>query len=91
MSQLQPLLVGKGIARATAANMVGAAGAASFVGALVTGVLVDRFWAPAVALVFACGSATGTCLLALNGSLDGLVGLGAITLIGLGLGALGRD
>ena len=75
MSQLQPLLVGKGIARATAANMVGAAGAASVVGALVTGVLVDRFWAPAVALVFACGSAAGTCLLALNGSLDGLVGL----------------
>lgn len=87
MSQLQPMLVSKGMEGADAAALVGLAGIASFVGALVTGSLVDRFWAPAIAFLFACGSAAGACLLALNGSLEGPVAALAILLVGLGLGA----
>lgn len=87
LSQLQPLLVSKGLGGAEAAGLVGFAGMASLVGALVTGLLVDRLWAPAVALGFAVGSAAGTALLAANGSLDGTGAMLAVMLIGLGLGA----
>lgn len=87
MTQLQPLLVSKGIAAGPAAGLVGMAGVASFIGALVTGSLVDRFWAPAIAFLFACGSAAGTCLLAWHGTVDGPFAAAAIMLIGLGLGA----
>lgn len=87
MSQLQPLLVSKGMEAGPAAALVGMAGVASFIGALVTGSLVDRFWAPAVAFVFACGSAAGTVLLATHGTVDGPMAGFAILLIGLGLGA----
>lgn len=87
MSQLQPMLVSKGMEGADAAALVGLAGLASFVGALVTGSLVDRFWAPAIAFLFACGSAAGACLLAFNGTLEGPVAGVAILLVGLGLGA----
>lgn len=87
MSQLQPLLIGKGIDPVAAASLVGLAGAASFIGALITGSLVDRFWAPGVALIFACGSAAGCVLLAQQSTLDGQTAAIAIVLIGLGLGA----
>lgn len=87
MTQLQPLLISKGVEPGSAAALVGMAGVASFVGALVTGSLVDRFWAPAVAFIFACGSAAGTCLLAWHGVIDGPIAGFAILLIGLGLGA----
>lgn len=87
MSQLQPMLVSKGIAGGDAAALVGLAGMASFIGALVTGTLVDRFWAPAIAFLFACGSAAGTCLLAMNATIEGPVAAAGILLVGLGLGA----
>ncbi len=87
MAHLQPLLVSKGLSGGDAAALVALAGIASFAGALITGSLVDRFWAPGIAFLFACGSAAGTCLLALNGSLEGPAGPAAILLIGLGLGA----
>lgn len=87
MSQLQPLLVGKGIDGGNAAMLIGVAGMASFVGALVTGALVDRFWAPAVAFIFACGAAAGACILAFYGTLDAPIAAGAVLLVGLGLGA----
>lgn len=87
MTQLQPLLISKGVDAGSAAALVGMAGIASFVGALVTGSLVDRFWAPGIAFLFACGSAAGTCMLAWHGTIEGpLAGL-AILLIGVGLGA----
>lgn len=87
MSQLQPILIDKDISALSAASLVGLAGVASFGGALVTGVLVDRFWAPGVALIFACGSAAGCVLLASASSLDEVFAAFAIVLIGLGLGA----
>lgn len=87
MSQLQPLLVGKGIGGSAAAGLVGMAGLASLCGALVTGSLVDRFWAPAIACAFAFGSAAGTMMLSLNPAMDGQAAVLAVLLIGLGLGA----
>ncbi|AEG51264.1 major facilitator superfamily MFS_1 [Sphingobium chlorophenolicum L-1] len=87
MTQLQPLLISKGIEAEAAAALVGMAGIASFVGALITGSLVDRFWAPGIAFLFACGSAAGTCLLVWQGALDGPMAGLTILLIGLGLGA----
>jgi predicted MFS family arabinose efflux permease len=87
MSQLQPILIGEGVNPGQAASLVGAAGLASFAGALITGVLIDRFWAPAIALIFMCGAAAGAALLALNGSVDTAGAMVAILLIGLGLGA----
>lgn len=87
MTQLQPLLIGKGIAAADAAGLVGLAGVASLAGAILTGALVDRYWAPGIAFLFACGSAAGTLLFAFEPSMDGWTATGAIVLIGLGLGA----
>ncbi|SCW62056.1 Sugar phosphate permease [Sphingobium faniae] len=87
MTQLQPLLISKGVDAGSAAALVGMAGIASFVGALVTGSLVDRFWAPGIAFLFACGSAAGTCMLAWHGTIEGPFAGMAILLIGAGLGA----
>ena len=87
MSQLQPILIGKDVEPLVSASFVGLAGLSSFVGALLTGALIDRFWAPAVALVFMSGAAMGALLLALNGSLDNSTAAIAVLLVGLGLGA----
>lgn len=87
MSQLQPLLISKGVEANLAAALVGMAGIASLVGAVITGSLVDRFWAPGVAFVFACGSAAGSVLLASHTTVDGPVAGAAILMVGLGLGA----
>lgn len=87
MSQLQPLLVGKGIGASAAAGFVGVAGLASFLGAIATGSLVDRFWAPGIAFLFACGAAAGTAMLALNPVLGTPAATLAVLLVGLGLGA----
>lgn len=87
LGQLHPILVSKGVEAAMAAKLVGLTGLASIVGALVTGALVDRMWAPGVALVFAIGSAAGAFILASSGTLEGPMAMAAILLIGVGLGA----
>lgn len=87
MSQLQPLLISKGVEPTPAAALIGMAGIASLAGALITGSLVDRFWAPGIAFLFACGSAVGACLLASQTAIDGPGAATAILLVGLGLGA----
>lgn len=86
VSQLQPLLVSKGIAPAVAASMMGLIGVSSFAGALLTGMLLDRFWAPAVALTMMLGAASGAALLLWRGSDPLCAGLGLL-LLGLGQGA----
>ena len=85
-TQLQPLIVDRGFGGSFAATMVGTLGVASFVGALVTGALIDRFDARLVGLVFALLSAVGGALLLANVASTGLLVV-AIVLIGLGLGA----
>ena len=87
LGQLHPILVSKGLGAGNAASLIGLTGMASIFGALVTGALVDRLWAPGVALVFAAGSALGAFILASGGTLDGWTATTAILLIGVGLGA----
>lgn len=87
MSQLQPILIGKGLSALSAATFIGVAGLASFVGAILTGFLVDRYWAPAIALLFSIGAACGTIVLALSGDLTLPLAFCSTALIGLGLGA----
>lgn len=86
LSQFQPLLVGKGLVAADAAALIGLVGVAALVGALLTGVLVDRIWAPLVACVFTLGPALG-CLLLMSDSIELWVVIVAIVLLGLGQGA----
>lgn len=82
LSQFQPLLVGDGIAPKTAAGLLGLLGVATFIGAIVTGLLVDRFWAPLIALIMMTGAAAGALLL---GYVDGDVRLAAVSVLLLGL------
>lgn len=86
VSQLQPLLVSKGIAPASAAAMMGLIGASSFAGAFVTGLLLDRFWAPAVALAMMLAAASGAALLLWRGG-DPRYAAAGLLLLGLGQGA----
>lgn len=86
LSQIQPLLMGKGLEPSDAAALIGVVGIAALVGALFTGVLVDRIWAPLVACVFTLGPALG-CLLLLPDSIDYWMAIVALILLGLGQGA----
>ena len=87
MSHAYPMLVGRGIDGGTASWLIGALGATSLVGALLTGFLLDRFWAPAVAAVLMSFGFAGSLILALMpvGSLETAL-LGTV-LIGFTLGA----
>lgn len=86
LSQLQPLLVSKGLDAGTAAQVAGLLALSALAGALVTGALVDRFWAPMIGCVFLLGPVIG-CAILLTGS-PGLAGAAlAIFLIGFAQGA----
>lgn len=86
LSQFQPLLVGKGLGASEAAALIGLVGVSALVGALLTGMLVDRIWAPLVACVFTLGPALG-CLMLLPESIELWVAIVALILLGLGQGA----
>lgn len=86
LSQLQPLGVSKGLDPAMAAGAVSLMGLAAAGGALLSGVLVDRFWAPAVAFILNILPAIG-CLFLLQTEVSPFVLYGAVMLIGLGQGA----
>ena len=86
LSQFQPLLVGKGLDATSAAALIGVVGVSALIGALLTGTLVDRIWAPLVACVFTMGPAIG-CLLLLPESLEPWMAVIALVLLGLGQGA----
>lgn len=86
VSQAQPLLLSKGLDGKTAASLVGLFGVSSVIGAFVTGFLLDRIWAPAVALVVMLVGAAGAAVLAF---LPGTVAVAVIgvLLIGFAMGA----
>lgn len=86
LSQMKPLAISKGLDAATAVGAVSAMGLAAAAGALLSGVLVDRFWAPAIAFVLNALPAVG-CLVLLQGQVPPAVFLGAVVLVGLGQGA----
>jgi MFS family permease len=85
ITHLAPLLSDRGLSLERAALAVSAVGGASFVGRLVTGHLLDRFFGPRVALALMAATALGIFLLA--GAASTLTAFTAAVLIGLGLGA----
>ncbi|MFV0643536.1 MAG: MFS transporter [Sphingomonadaceae bacterium] len=85
-SQALPVLVDRGISADMAAGLVGFLGLASMAGALTTGFLLDRIWAPAVAaLMLICGAA-GALMLALFSG-DFTLAAIAFLLVGFTFGA----
>lgn len=85
LTHLSALLTDRGIPAGGAAVALSAMGAASLVGRLVTGWLLDRFFAPRVAFLLLAGAALGVFILSQAHSLA--MGVWAAVLIGVGMGA----
>lgn len=86
LTQMKPLAISKGLEPAMAVGAVSAIGVAAMVGALISGFLVDRFWAPIVAFVLNLLPAIG-CLLLLSDHIAPWMLYGSVLMIGLGQGA----
>ncbi len=82
---LVPLLTDRGLSAQSAALTASLAGGAALIGRVGIGYLLDRLFAPHVAVWFFCGFALGIFLL-WSGVVGGLVFV-AVVLVGLGLGA----
>jgi predicted MFS family arabinose efflux permease len=87
ITHLSALLTDRGISPANAAFAVSAMGGAILGGRLITGWLLDRYFAPRVALCLFALSALGMFLLA--GAHTLAAGFGAAALIGFGMGGEG--
>ncbi|HKD08919.1 MAG TPA: MFS transporter [Bryobacteraceae bacterium] len=85
IAHLSPLLTDRGVTADRAALAASALGLSSFVGRLITGALLDRFFGPRVGLCLMAGTAAGILVLSSAGTLT--LGMTAAVLIGLGLGA----
>jgi MFS family permease len=81
-----PMLTDRGISTQSAALAVSMSAVGALLGGVGAGYLLDRFFAPYVAVYFFCGAALGTFLL-WSGAVGGLAVV-AIVLWGLALGAL---
>lgn len=86
LSQLQPLLVAKGLGPDMAAGLLSLLAISTFVGTAVTGALIDRVWAPALGFVFTIGPVAG-CAMLLVPAPGVPVAAAAVVLIGLAQGA----
>lgn len=86
LSQMKPLAVEKGLDAMTAVGAVSVMSASAAMGALFSGVLVDRYWAPAVAFVLNLLPALG-CLILLQADVPPAIFFASVVLIGLGQGA----
>ncbi|HET7108906.1 MAG TPA: MFS transporter [Candidatus Acidoferrum sp.] len=84
---LAALLTDRGVSAQAAAVAVSVVGLAVLIGRVVTGYLLDKFFAPRLAAFFFFGAATGIGLLILGAA--GKIALGAAFLIGMGMGAEG--
>ena len=86
LSQLQPLLVSKGIQPHLAADLASILAISVLVGTLGTGLLVDRMWVPLLGCIFTLLPVAGCALLLLPH--PGELGVSmAIGLVGLAIGA----
>jgi len=85
MAHLSALLTDRGITPQAAAFAIAVFGGSAFVGRLVTGYLLDRFFAPYVMVVLFGGAAMALLLLAAGAA--GPLALLAAVLMGLGAGA----
>ena len=86
IGNLVPLLTDHGVSRAEAAYYASIAGFAVIVGRVLTGFLLDRLWAPLVALICLSPPALSCLLLSQPQLSQGLAGLAA-ALVGLAAGA----
>jgi MFS family permease len=84
LTHLAAMLTDRGVSPAHAATALAAMGGASLVGRFLTGWLLDRFFAPRVALSLLTTAAAGT--LVLSGAHTFAMGALASILIGLGVG-----
>lgn len=82
-----PLLMDRGFAAQEAALFASLVGAAVILGRIVAGILLDRFWAPAVAAFFLLLPAASCLLLAMGGVSSPAVIALAVILVGLAAGA----
>ncbi len=87
-TNLVPLLVDRGFAAPLAANMAAIFGVAVITGRIVTGVLIDRFWAPGLVCWFIMPAAFATWFIASQPVSFG-VALVLIAVVGLATGAEG--
>jgi MFS family permease len=85
IAHLAPLLTDRGVSASQAALAASLLGLASFIGRLLTGFLLDRFFGPRVGLGLFLATAGGILLLRHAGS--SVSGFAAAVLIGLGVGA----
>jgi MFS family permease len=86
IAHLVPMLSDRGMSAATAAQIAGGVGIAVILGRIVTGFLLDKFWAPGVAFVV-LGLPVISCLLLASGT-GGMGGaVFAAVLVGLAAGA----
>lgn len=86
LSQFQPLLTELSIAPGDAALLTGVLAGSVMIGTMISGVLIDRVWAPIVACLFSLGPMVG-CALMLQGHLTFPTALTAAVLIGIAQGA----
>ena len=87
-TNLVPLLVDRGFAAPQAANMAATFGLAVIAGRIVTGVLIDRFWAPGLVCWFIVPAAIATWFIA-NQPVGFGTALLLIAIVGLATGAEG--
>lgn len=85
LSHLAALLTERGVSSQSAALALSVMGATSILGRLTTGVLLDRFFAPYVAMVMLTAASVG--ILALTTSASAPMALAATALLGYGLGS----
>lgn len=84
---IAPLLKDRGASATTAALAVSVLGGANMLGRFLAGYILDRVFAPYVALCFFCGATAGMLIL-LSGTTGGLAFLAAF-MLGFGMGAEG--
>jgi cyanate permease len=85
LTHMAALLTDRGVSASGAALALSAMGAASLIGRLTTGWLLDRFFAPRVGFCLLSIAAVGTYLL--GGAPSLAMGVAAAALIGFGMGA----
>ena len=86
ITHLIPMMTDSGVSPASAAKLAGIVGVAVIVGRIGTGFLIDRYWAPAVALVL-LNLPVISCLILAGQPSGGITGFVAAALIGLAAGA----
>ena len=82
-----PLLMDRGFAAAEAALFASLAGAAVILGRVIAGILLDRFWAPAVAAAFLVLPALSCLALGTGEATDPALIAVSVVLVGLAAGA----